>query len=75
METKTSNDWYKEIPKEHNVIILDPDGWDRKNYEYSFNEELITKEEFLMRISRSTIECSYSFFTADWVNTEKNIKS
>jgi hypothetical protein len=35
--------------------IIDPDGWDRKNYEYSFFEELITKEEFDKRVGFSTI--------------------
>ncbi len=63
---KTSKEWYKEIPKEHKLLILDPDGWDRTNYEYSFNEELITKDEFKIRLSFSTVKCNLSFFTADW---------
>lgn len=29
--------------------VLDPDGWDRKNYDYSWNEELITLEEYKNR--------------------------
>ena len=60
---KTSKEWYESIPKEHNLIILDPDGWDRINYEYSFNEELITKNEFDTRLGSSTIKCNHSFFT------------
>jgi hypothetical protein len=34
---------------------MDPDGWDRKNYEFSFNEEEITGEEFTSRLNRSTL--------------------
>ena len=59
---KTSQQWYEEIPKEHKLLILDPDGWDRSNYQYSFYEELITKEEFDIRLSSSTIQCNTSFF-------------
>ncbi len=36
-------------------VVMDPDGWDRKNYEYSFEQELITEEEFRKRISNSTM--------------------
>lgn len=51
-ETKrTSKDWNKI----HQVLIMDPDGWDRTNFEYSFNEELITEQEFNKRIMNSTI--------------------
>lgn len=63
---KTSKKWYELIPKEHKLLILDPDGWDRKNFEYSFNEELITKDEFKKRLINSTIQCNHSFFTAEW---------
>jgi hypothetical protein len=54
-EVKTSKDWYDSIPKDWKLVIMDPDGWDRKNFEYSFNEEKITKEEFKKRIFYSTI--------------------
>jgi hypothetical protein len=63
---KTSKEWYELVPKEHELIILDPDGWDRKNYDYSYNEELITKEEFKKRVSSSTIQCKHSFFYDEW---------
>lgn len=52
-EKKTSKEWYETI-RDSGLIILDPDGWDRENYQYSFNEEKITKEEFLNRLIRST---------------------
>lgn len=49
---KTSNEWVIE----GNYIILDYDGWDRFDFEYSFYEEKITEMEFLKRLSRSTIK-------------------
>jgi len=58
METlKTSHDWYLEMLLTENITIYDPDGWDRQNYQYSFFEELITKEEFTNRLNHST--CLY----------------
>ena len=48
---KTSSEWIKEYDCE----IVDPDGWDRTNYDYSFNEEKITRKEFELRLVRSTI--------------------
>ena len=56
---KTSKYWYKLIPKEYDLKIFDPDGWDRENYDYSFNEELITKKEFVVRVLNSTISCKF----------------
>ncbi len=61
MEKKTSKEWEELIPDKYKLAILDPDGWDRKNYQFSFYEELITKEEFNRRLSSSTIHCNVSF--------------
>lgn len=63
---KTSQQWYEIIPKKYKLVIYDPDGWDRMNYEYSFHEELITTEEFQMRLSNSTCWCDRSFFEYEW---------
>ena len=52
MERKTSSEWYKEYA----VIILDPDGWDREDFDYSFSEECITKSEFETRLFSSTVK-------------------
>lgn len=52
-ELKTSAEWLKMCK---NLTILDPDGWDRENYQYSFNEELIDIGEFCQRLTESTIE-------------------
>lgn len=50
-ELKTSQEWSELEP---NLKILDPDGWDRSNYQYSWFEELISKEEFDRRVMYST---------------------
>lgn len=46
-EIKTSADWYKE---EDGLKILEPNGWDRSDFEHSFDVEEITKEEFDSRV-------------------------
>ena len=53
---KTSQEWFEIefINKEKLDIIYDPDGWDRKNFDYSWFEEKITLPEFYDRIARST---------------------
>ncbi len=48
---KTSAEWILTVGYE----IIDPDGWDRKNYEFSFNKEKITMEEFNRRLALSTL--------------------
>lgn len=63
-ELKTSDEWYKELGEQH-YIIHDPDGWDRKNYQYSFYEEKITKEEYQRRVMASTLLHASQFGT--WV--------
>lgn len=51
---KTSQDWYNIVRVNKPLVIMDPDGWDRKNYQYSFHVELITLEEFNSRVDQST---------------------
>lgn len=51
---KTSEQWSKETP---NLIVYDPDGWGRGNFQFSWFEEKITKEEFSIRLFNST--CVY----------------
>lgn len=48
---KTSKEWQLLKP---NTIVIDPDGWDRSNYQFSWYDELITEEEYEQRLSRST---------------------
>ena len=48
----TSEDWNKSYPE---YVVIDPDGWDRKNYEFSWHKELILYSEFQRRLAHSTI--------------------
>lgn len=48
---KTSDVWAKELC----VLIMDADGWDRQNYEYSWFKEEITEAEFIKRKATSTV--------------------
>jgi hypothetical protein len=36
------------------VSIIDPDGWNRSDYHFSWNIELITEKEFKERMFHST---------------------
>lgn len=47
---RASVDWQERCK----IIVLDPDGWDRKNYNYSWNIEKITRKEFENRLLFST---------------------
>jgi hypothetical protein len=62
MEKKTSKEWLQLVSKEFKLKILDPDGWDRSNFDYSFNQELITKNEFLSKLAFSTINGDIKMF-------------
>lgn len=48
---KTSDVWQKEFP---HIKILDPDGWDRTNYQFSWFEERISYDEYMKRMMTST---------------------
>lgn len=51
-EKKTSAQWQAENP---NPRIMDPDGWDRTNFQYSWFEEQITFDQYRERMFWSTI--------------------
>ena len=59
---KTSEEW-QELCR---IEILDPDGWDRQNYQFSWHEELITREEFERRLVSSTVSFSGKDFLVMW---------
>ena len=48
----TSSWWDKHVSHPR---ILDPDGWDRANWDWSWERELITEREFFKRVSLSTV--------------------
>ncbi len=51
VEKKTSQKWQEQFP---NPNVLDPDGWNRSNFQYSWFEEEISEVEYQMRLMRST---------------------
>lgn len=53
-QRKMSAVWLKELYP--NITILDPDGWDRSKFNFSFNRQRITRSEFESRLMASTIE-------------------
>jgi hypothetical protein len=59
MQLKTSEEWQK-IAEDY-IIVLDPDGWDRKNYQYSWHEELIDLPTFYSRTHTSTCQFKINF--------------
>lgn len=53
-ELLTSQEWHDRVAAKYpKFLVMDPDGWDRKNYDVSWAEK-ITLEEFMERASRST---------------------
>lgn len=50
-ELRTSHEWQV---VHYNKKVTDPDGWDRKDLQYSWYEELITEEEYKKRVAEST---------------------
>lgn len=61
----TSEEWKAKLFANNEVVIMDPDGWDRsaEGWEYSWYQEKITENEFMMRVMRST--CMYNIHPAD----------
>ena len=51
--TMCADHWLKYLPEYDGVVVTDPDGWDRQNYEESWAEE-ITRQEMSYRMLRST---------------------
>lgn len=51
-EMKCAAAWLCE-PQYRGIVVFDPDGWDRSNYEASWKEE-ITEDEFRARLLMST---------------------
>ena len=52
MEMHTSYYWQQKYPE---IEILNPDGWDRNKYQFSWFEEEISLEEYVQRLMKSTI--------------------
>lgn len=52
---RTSKEWQSLFPE---TRILDPDGWDRTNFQFSWEEEKIPFIEYQKRLNESTIMAS-----------------
>ena len=52
-ELKTADEWLQHSDFKH-VCLMDPDGWDRKNFDESWAEK-ITRSEFEERLMHSTV--------------------
>jgi hypothetical protein len=48
----SAENWLKE-PAYEGIVVYDPDGWDRSNFDVSWAEK-ITEEEFNKRLATST---------------------
>ena len=51
---RTSAEWQKDCT----VKVIDADGWDRRNFDFVWNNELITRKEFERRLGMSTVWCN-----------------
>jgi hypothetical protein len=51
---KTSQEWTDILFVDLKLKVMDPDGWDRSNWKYSFEEEKVSVTEFRNRVARST---------------------
>lgn len=49
---KTSSEWIKEVGYE----VINPDGWNRSDFQNSWYEEMITYQEFQKRLLGSTLK-------------------
>ena len=54
MIEKTGHDWNEDLQMVDEMTIVDPDGWDRSTD--SYETELISKDEFVRRMIRSSIQ-------------------
>ena len=50
---RTAEGWLAQ-PAYRHITVLDPDGWDRGNFEESW-AEFLTEEEFNRRLAHSTV--------------------
>lgn len=54
--TQQTSEYWSKTEDFQRYQVLDPDGWDRKNFQFSWFEELVTKEEFQKRLFESTLK-------------------
>ena len=52
---RPSSVWYEILTVPKGIEILDPDGWNRKDFANSWEKELVTEREYEQRLSVSTL--------------------
>jgi hypothetical protein len=56
---KSSKEWQEIYP---DILVLDPDGWNRdERYDFEWNQELITLQEYQNKVMRSTCKFKVKF--------------
>ena len=55
LDRKTSEEWFIELYPNNEIQILEPLGWDKKDFKKSYYEEKISKDEFNLRVLFSTV--------------------
>ena len=62
----TSEEWNAKLFPNNEVIIMDPDGWDRsaEGWEFSWYQEQITENEFMLRVMRSTCQMKSTYLAS-----------
>jgi len=63
MKPRTSEKWCKRFGIILKEDIRDLDGWNGRNWPYSFSTEKIDLVEFIKRVNRSTIRFEAECFT------------
>jgi len=77
---KSSDAWYAEIVRKGKFEIVDPSGWNKNDFKYSFNQELVTRDEFDTRLIQSTLRVGITWIEAEGAklierNKHKTMKS
>lgn len=54
MKLKTSEEWSKIVYPIYKFYVVDEDGWDRRNFEFSWFQEKIDLDEFKTRCQMSS---------------------
>ena len=67
----TSQEWSLKYP---DVVVLDPDGWDRSNFKHSWYEEKISLNEYKNRVFASTVKDLSKIKMYNYFNEHKSEK-
>jgi len=60
---RTSQDWEQILTENYNITITEHTGWDMDNLTYSYQIELVSREQYLERLANSVMICSPELLT------------